>query len=56
VSLILKEKRVTHVGVAVYTSGFPASLSFAKESASLNNGGALPWLMFVDKPNRVMLL
>jgi hypothetical protein len=48
VSLILKGKRATHVGVAVYTSGFPASLSFAKESAILNNGGALPWLMFVD--------
>jgi hypothetical protein len=41
VSLILKGKRATHIGVAVYTSGFPASSSFAKESASLNNGGAL---------------
>jgi hypothetical protein len=48
VSLILKGKRATHVGVAVYTSGFPAALSFAKESAILKNGGALPWLMFVD--------
>jgi hypothetical protein len=56
VSLILKGKGVTHGGVAVYTSGFRASLSFAKESASLNNFGALPWLIFVDKPNRAMLL
>jgi hypothetical protein len=45
-----------HIGVAFYASGFLASLSFAKESASLNNGGALPCLMFVDKPNRAVLL
>jgi hypothetical protein len=56
VSLILEGKRETHEGVAVNTSGFPASLSFAKESSSLSNGGALPWLMFVDKHNRAILI